>query len=188
MPKHSAHALTATLALGAALLGLSPVMAQMQDLPPRRAGQWESRMVTEKPAGGPTIVSQMCIDAATDREMLEFGLKASKNNCTRFDMRKAGAAWVIDAECAFGPVKNVTRTTITGDFQSSITFRIEGTAEGIPGAGSGPQPTLMTQTAIWKGPCTDGMKPGDISLGNGLKMNIKQMQKLQKMLPNVQIR
>jgi hypothetical protein len=185
---HLRPAITATLALGLTLLAPLSTTAQMQDLPPRRPGQWETRMVTEKPAGGLTVVSQMCIDAATDREMLEFGLKASKNNCKRFDMKKAGAAWVIEAECAFGPVRNVTKTTITGDFQSAITFRIEGTAEGIPGAGNAPQPTLMTQTATWKGPCRDGMKPGDISLGNGLKMNIRQMQKLQKMLPNVQIR
>ena len=62
----------------------------------------------------------MCIDAATDRELMEFGLKMSKGNCQRFDMKKAGAGWVIDAECAFGPVKNVTKTTISGDFQSTV--------------------------------------------------------------------
>lgn len=179
---------TALFALLLPLLVPLWAAAQAQDLPPRRPGQWEMRMVVEQPAGGPAMVSQMCIDAATDREMLEFGLKASKDNCKRFDMRKAGKGWVIEAECAFGPVKNVTKTTITGDFQSSIAFRIEGTTEGVPGTGSGPQPTVMTQTATWKGACSDGMKPGDISLGNGLKMNIRQMRKLQNMLPNVQIR
>lgn len=174
-----------------ALAALAPLTAaaQMLELPPRKPGQWEMRMVTEKPAGGPTITSQMCIDAATDREIMEFGLKMSKGNCQRFDMKKTGAGWVIDAACAFGPVKNVTKTTITGDFQSSVNVRMEGTMEGIPGAGSGPQPTLMTQIATWKGAaCPDGMKPGDISLGNGIKMNVKQMQQLQKMLPNLQIK
>lgn len=170
---------------------LAPFAASTQtlDLPPRKAGQWEMRMVSEKPAGGPAITSQMCIDAATDRELMEFGLKMSKGACQRFDMKKTGAAWVIDAECAFGPVKSVTKTTISGDFQSSMKVRIEGTTEGMPGAGAGPQATLMTQTATWKGAtCGDGMKPGDISLGNGIKMNVKQMQQLQKMLPNVQIK
>ena len=32
------------------------------------------------------------------------------------------------------------------------------------------------------------MKPGDVSLGNGIKMNVKQMQQLQKMLPNLQVK
>jgi hypothetical protein len=180
-----------SLPASAALAVLLPfaAAAQLLDLPPRKPGQWEMRMVTEKPAGGPSITSQMCIDAATDRELMEFGLKMSKGNCQRFDMKKTGAGWVIDAACAFGPVKNVTKTTITGDFQSTVVVRMEGTMEGIPGAGSGPQPTLMTQTATWKGAtCADGMKPGDVSLGNGIKMNVKQMQQLQKMLPNLQVK
>ena len=64
------------------------------------------------------MTTRMCIDAATDREMMEFGLKMSRGSCKRFDTRRAGATWVIDAECAFGPVKSVTKTTISGDFQS----------------------------------------------------------------------
>ena len=32
------------------------------------------------------------------------------------------------------------------------------------------------------------MKPGDVSLGNGIKMNVKQMKELQKMLPNLQVK
>jgi Protein of unknown function (DUF3617) len=183
---HRRLALYSPLAL--TLLAPLAAGAQLQDLPPRRPGQWEMRMVTEKPTGGPSITSQMCIDAATDREMMEFGLKMSKGNCPKFNMKRAGANWVIDAECAFGPVKSVTKTTISGDFQSTMTVRTEGTAEGIPGAGGGPQPTLVTQTATWKGACAEGMKPGDISLGSGIKMNVKQIKELQKMLPNLQIR
>lgn len=184
---HHRLALSALITL--AVLAPFSAVAQLLDLPARKPGQWEMRMVTEKPAGGPSITSQMCIDAATDREMMEFGLKMSKGSCQRFDMKKTGAGWVIDAECAFGPVKNVTKTTITGDFQSTVKVRMEGTMEGLPGAGSGPQPTLMTQTATWKGAaCTDGMKPGDVSLGNGIKMNVKQLQQLQKMLPNLQVK
>ena len=186
---HPRSTLAATLALALPLLAPPSAMTQASELPKRRPGQWEARLVTEQPAGGPTIVSQMCIDAATDREMMEFGLKVSKKSCPRFDMRKTVSGWVIDAECEFGPVRNATKTTITGDFQSSITFRIEGTTHGLPGSDGKPQPTMMVQTATWKGAtCTDGMKPGDFSLGNGIRMNIRQMQQLQKMLPNVQIK
>jgi Protein of unknown function (DUF3617) len=173
----------------ALLLGSLAVAAQTLDLPTRKPGLWETRMVTEKPEGGPAITSRMCIDAATDREMMEFGLKMSRGNCKRFDMRRAGATWVIDAECAFGPLKSVTKTTISGDFQSAVNVRIEGTSEGMPGMGGGPQPTLMTQTATWKAAsCGDGMQPGDVSLGNGMKMNVRQLKELQKALPNIQIK
>jgi hypothetical protein len=173
----------------ALLLGSVAAGAQTLDFPARKPGLWETRMVTEKPEGGPAVTTRMCIDAATDREMMEFGLKMSRGSCKRFDTRRAGATWVIDAECAFGPVKSVTKTTISGDFQSAVAVRIEGTMEGMPGAGDGPQATLMTQTATWKGAsCGDDMRPGDVSLGKGMKMNIRQLKELQKSLPNLQIK
>jgi hypothetical protein len=170
-----------------AVVGLVPpaATAQFIDLPARKAGLWETRMITEQPAGMPVITAQMCIDAATDREMMEFGLKMSKDACKRFDTRKSGGTWVIDAECAFGTMKTATKTTISGDFQSSMSVRIEGTTDGM---GAGPQKTLMTQTATWKGSCTDGMKPGDISMGKGIRMNVRQLKKLQETLPNIQIK
>lgn len=171
----------------ATALALAPLAAAAQwiDLPPRKPGLWETRMVSEQPAGMPAITAQMCIDPATDREMMEFGLKMSKDACKRFDMKRAGGTWTIDAECAFGGMKTTTKTTISGDFQSSMSVRIEGTMDGM---GAGPQKTLMTQTATWKGPCTDGMKPGDISMGQGIKMNVRQLKKLQETLPNIQIK
>ena len=173
----------------ALLVGSLAADAQSLDFPARKPGLWETRMVTEKPEGGPAITTRMCIDAATDREMMEFGLKMSRGSCKRFDTRRAGATWMIDAECAFGPVKSVTKTTISGDFQSAVTVRIEGTTEGMPGAGGWPQATLMTQTATWKAAsCGDDMQPGDVSLGKGMKMNIRQLKELQKALPNLQIK
>ncbi len=48
---HYRLALAASVAL-AVLVPLAAV-AQLLDLPPRKPGQWEMRMVTEKPAGGP---------------------------------------------------------------------------------------------------------------------------------------
>ncbi len=168
----------------AAIAGSAAAIAQFPDLPARKPGLWETRMTTEQPAGTPVITSQMCIDAATDREMMEFGLKMSKDSCKKFDSRRAGMAWVIDAECSFGSMKSVTKTTITGDFQTTMTVRIEGTVDGM---GAGPEKTLMTQTAAWKGSCGD-LKPGDITMGKGIKMNVKQLQKLKHVLPNIQIK
>jgi hypothetical protein len=163
--------------------------AQTSELPPRKPGQWDVKMVTEKPANGPSVDMQMCLDAATDRELMNFGLRMSKDTCKRYDMKRAGPAWVIDAECTFGPVASVTRTTITGDFQSAVVVRTEGTTEGMPGAGKGPQPTLMTQVARWTGAtCAAGMAAGDISLGGGIKLNVKQLKSLQNILQKVQIR
>lgn len=174
-------------AAGAAMVASLPAHAQSLDLPARKPGQWELRIVAEKPAGTPGMDAQMCLDAATDRDLMEFGLKMSKDSCKRYDIRRAGGAWVIDAECALGPIKSATKTTISGDFQSAVSLRIEGTAEGLPGGGKGPQATLMTQTARWVGACADGMRPGDIAMAGGLKVNVKKIKRLQKLLSKVQV-
>lgn len=177
------------LALAAATAAL-PVHAQpaADAFPPRRPGQWEVTMVTEKPAGGPTINAQMCLDAATDRELMDFGLRMSKDSCKRYEVKRAGKTWVIDADCTFGPVSSVSRTTISGDFQSSVSIRIEGTTEGMPGGGKGPQATLMTQNAKFvSAACAAGMVPGDISLGSGIKFNVSH-KGLQKLLQGFQLR
>jgi hypothetical protein len=175
----------------AAFISPSSAIAQSVELPLRKPGYWEIHLVTEKPSGKPTIEQRMCVDAATDRQLMEFGLSLSKDACKRYDLKRAAVGWVIDTECAIGPIKTVSHTTISGDFQSNITVRIEGTTEGIRlgGAAPGPQQTLMVQTSRWAAAaCPSGMVPGDVSMGNGLKVNIKQLKQLQKMLPQLQVR
>jgi hypothetical protein len=169
--------------------GFLPAAAEtISDLPKRKPGQWEIRLVTEKPAGTPAVVSHICIDPATDRELLEFGLRMSKKTCSRYDMKRVGKTWVIDAQCSLGPVSSATHTTISGDFQSAMTVRIEGTSDGLPGHGHGQREMLMTQHGRWIGACTNGMVPGDISMGKGIKFNVRQLKSLQKLLPKLQIR
>lgn len=162
----------------------------LEELPPRKPGHWEIRIVTEKPAGAPAVVSRVCIDPSTDREIMEFGLRMSRKGCKRYEMKREGKTLVIDAECKLGPIKSVTHTTLSGDFQSRYTVRIEGTTDGgFLGGGKGPQETLMTQTARWNGAaCPAGMVPGDIDMGNGMKFNVKQLKGLQKILPQLQLK
>jgi hypothetical protein len=181
----------ALIIAAASVLAVAATLAHAQgvQLPPRKPGQWEVRLVTEKPAGGPKLDAKMCVDANTDRDLLEFGLKMSKDSCTRYEIKRAGANYVIDAACTFGPVKSVTKTTISGDFQATVTVRSEGTTEGMAGAAGGPQPVLIVQTSKWAAAaCEDGMKPGDIALGAGLKFNVKQMRQLGDLLGKIQIK
>jgi hypothetical protein len=179
------------LSLVAILLPQPAISQTLEDLPSRKPGQWEIRMVTEKPGGVPEVSTQVCIDASTDREIMEFGLRMSKKTCAKYAMKRESKGFVIDAECAFGPVKSVTRTTISGDFQSSYAMRIEGTTEGgFKGSDGkkGPQPTLMVHTARWAGAaCTGGMKPGDMTMPGGVKLNVKQLRKLQDILPKLKV-
>jgi len=64
--------LLAAAAVLAAPLALS---GQTLDLPPRKAGLWEITTAIEKPRGMPSMAAQMCLDPATDRELMDHALK-----------------------------------------------------------------------------------------------------------------
>lgn len=151
-----------------------PAAAQSLDLPRRKAGLWEITTTMEKPRGMPEMEVRMCLDAATDRELMDYALKLSGDQCKSLTTKRQGRSYVIDADCSFAGAATKTKTVITGDFNSAYTVRIEGTME----AGKGPQSTLLTQEAKWKGADCPGMKPGDITMFGGIKINIKQLKSL----------
>jgi len=166
----------ALLLAAAALAAPLALRAQTLDLPPRKAGLWEVTTAIEKPRGMPSMAAQMCLDAVTDRDLMENALRLTGGKCKSLATKRQGQTYVIDADCTFGATASKTKTVITGDFSSAYTVRTEGTLE--TGADKGPQPTLMTQTARWKGADCPGMKPGDVSMF-GIKTNIKQLKSLQ---------
>lgn len=168
-----------TLILAAAALATPlTLVAQTLDLPPRKAGLWEITTAIEKPRGMPALPAQMCLDAATDRDLMENALRLTGGKCRNLTTKRQGQTYVIDADCTFGTAVSKTKTVITGDFSSAYTVRTEGTTEDAPGSQKGPQTTLLTQTARWKSADCPGMRPGDISMFGGIKVNIKQLKSL----------
>jgi hypothetical protein len=124
----------------------------------------------------PAITAQMCLDPATDREMMDHALKLTDGKCKSITTRRDGKSFVIDADCTFAGRPTKSRTVVTGDLQSAYTVRSEGTMDD--GKGKGPQATLMTQTATWKSADCPRMKPGDMTMPGGLKVNVKQLKAL----------
>ena len=170
-----------------AAIAAAPTVADAQtlDLPPRKAGLWEITTTIDKQKPGaeasdkskssPSIAAQMCLDAATDRDLMNYGLKLTEGRCQKLTTKRDGKSYIIEADCTFGGKASKTRTVITGDLQSAYTMRMEGTLEG---GSKGPQSMLTTQVATWKSAECPGMKPGDISLFGGVKMNINQLKAL----------
>jgi Protein of unknown function (DUF3617) len=169
-----ATAVLATAALATPLIA----GAQTVDLPARKAGLWEVTTTLEKPKGVPAFTSKMCLNSATDRDLLDYGLKLTAGKCRSLTAERQGQSYVIEADCTVAGAASKTKTVITGDFGSAYTLRMEGTVEGATGGGKGPQPSLMTQTANWKSAECPGMKPGDMTMPGGLKVNVKQLKAL----------
>lgn len=172
------------LSIAALMLACTQASAQDTTFPHRREGLWDVATVTERPEKVPKVNMRMCVDRATDAELMTYGLKMSKDTCQRYDVTRKGQTWTIESECKIGSVSSTGRTQISGDFQASVKTRTEGTSVGLPGT-NGRQRVVITQMARWVSEACEGMKPGDITLDGGIKINVKQLKQLQKLLPGL---
>ncbi len=166
----------------AALLAAGPAAAL--DLPARKPGLWDMKMVFDG-RNVPAHASQHCIDAETDKQMSAMGNSMTKDMCPKMDIQKVGDTFVVDAVCKMGPSTNTTHSVISGDFNSAYNVKVSSQTDGGPKLPGTPPDgkSQMTIEARWTGPCTPSQKPGDIIMSNGMKMNIRDMQKMQNLLP-----
>ena len=157
--------------LAAASLGLPAFATATEfDLPPRKPGQWQIEMT---PDTGPAMTMDICLDEATDKEMMQAGMSISDGMCSDVDVSQAGGTITINATCTMGAMKTTSHTVMTGDFQSAYSATITSTMEGGPPGM--PANTTIEQTATWLGECSGGLGPGDMLMPGGTKMNVRQM-------------
>ena len=160
----------------ACVLGTCAAALHAADYPPRKPGLWEMKMGDG--AGGanspPAQTIQQCIDAATDQALRDMGQGMGKDACSKQEMRREGSTLVIDSVCRMGATTATSHAVVTGDFGSS--YRMESSSTYKPpmmGKSSG----SFVMEAKWVGPCKAGQKPGDMIMGNGMKMNVVDMMK-----------
>jgi len=165
------------------------------DLPVRKAGLWELKMIR---SGGqlPEMTTQHCTDETTDKDMNNMASPMAKQACSKQEMKKTATGYVSDSVCsismpaiahatpdgkAAAPMTVTSHADITGDFSSAYTIKTTSHSEGGP---SGmPRDTTMTVEAKWLGACKPDQKPGDIVMPGGMKMNIKDMDRLKNLIP-----
>ena len=166
----------------AALLAAGPAGAV--DLPARKPGLWDMKMVFDG-RNLPPHSSQHCVDAETDKLMSAAGNAGNKDMCSKMDVQKSGDTYVIDAVCKMGPSTNTTHSVVSGDFNSAYTVKVSSQSTGGPQLPGQPADgkSQMTIEARWTGACKPDQKPGDIIMSNGMKMNIRDMQKVQTLAP-----
>jgi hypothetical protein len=161
----------------ALLLSAWPSLAL--DMPTRKAGLWELKMEFQG-HNLPAQLMQQCTDASTDKLMtFNFG-GAAERNCQKRDVSNTGGTITVDSVCQFGDATTTSHAVVSGDFNSAYTVQINSTRQGgrpVPGAAPGGE-SHMTIAAKYLGPCTNGQKPGDVMMGNGMKMNVLEIQKM----------
>ncbi len=168
-----------TIAAGIVLLA-APAFAL--DLPTRKAGLWEIKILFES-RNLPVQTMHQCIDAASDKVMnANFGGSMQETSSKR-DMQNVGNTIVVDSVCKFGAATTTSHAVMTGSFDSA--YSVASTRSGgamAPGMPANGQSHLKIE-AKWMGPCAAGQKPGDVIVGNGFKMNMLEMQNLRGQPP-----
>jgi predicted PP-loop superfamily ATPase len=169
-----------SLATALGLLVLLPaVSAQAVELPTRKAGLWEMKMVRTG-TSVPDMTMQHCTDATTDKQM-STSFSPGKDTCAKQDIVKTATGYVSDSVCSVAGMTITSHAEITGDFNSAYTVKSTSKSEGGP---SGvPRDSTTTIEAKWLGACKADQKPGDIVMPGGMKMNILELDKLKAMMP-----
>ncbi len=166
---------------GPVLLALaSASCAQAVELPVRKAGLWEMKMVRSG-SQVPEMTMQHCTDETVDKDMSNSVSPLAKQICSKQDVQKTATGYVSDSVCSVAGVTTTSHAEITGDFNSAYTIKTTARAEGgIAGAGHDATTTIE---AKWLGPCKPDQKPGDIVMPGGFKLNVKDAEKLKGLLP-----
>ena len=142
-----------------------------RDAPPSRApGLW----VQTVSSAGMTQQSRLCVDAAVEAAFGWWG--QTTGACAKPSVtRGPDGGWRFNSRCDMGPAGvNATTGVATGDFSAADRMQ----AETITTAAAAPQMNgahKMTLEAAWQGPCPAGMKPGDMTLPGGMKINLLEV-------------
>jgi formylglycine-generating enzyme required for sulfatase activity len=150
----------------ALLLVAGVVPAISADVPPRKAGLWELKVTMEN-AGGVGMTFQQCLDAETDRLAMSSAGPIAQEACPKHEVQHSGDTLTIDSTCTVGGKPATSHVVITGSLDSAYTMTMAAESEAVPGGKMN-----MTTTGKYLGACAADQKPGDMILGNGIKMNI----------------
>ena len=169
-----------SLGVSAGLLALSSA-ALADDLPIRKAGLWEMKIVK---VGGsvPEMTMQHCTDSTTDREMNNSVSPIAKQICTKQDVRKTATGYVTNSVCSVAGVSMTTHAEIVGDFNSG--YSVTSTTHSDKGPTGKPLDATTKIEAKWVGDCKPGQKPGDILMPGGFKLNVRDAEKFKSLIPS----
>ena len=155
------------IAILAAIGFAAPAVADDLNLPARKPGLWVIQM--SRATGAPMMTTKLCLDAASDKALMAKGMAMGGSNCQNTSINRSGATITTDGVCKMGPMTIKSHTILSGDFQSSYT--VDSVSDTTGGSPMMPKHSETKQIATWSGDCGD-LKPGDMQMPNGMKMNI----------------
>lgn len=168
----SATASVTTTTTASAATGVTTSVSA--DPPRRRAGLWEQTLSTS----GMHQVTKICLDDSVEKTTHWWGAQAGQSACTHQQVsRKLGGGWEFSSTCSMGDAGTVTSHGVaSGDFTANYAMDIDSTTSGSPMPEANGVHKMKLE-GVWRGPCPADLKPGDMVLPGGMKMNLAQAMK-----------
>jgi Protein of unknown function (DUF3617) len=156
---------------GVALILCQIGAAQAAEQISRKPGLWEVKTTLDNSSAPPRVVQQ-CIDAATDELSQSIAGPFSAAVCPERNVQRSADALTVDSTCSIAGKPASAHAVVSGSFDSAYTMKVTAEGQLLPGG-----KMAMTMEGKWLGACTADQRPGDIIMGNGVKINIPDMQK-----------
>jgi hypothetical protein len=139
-------------------------------LPQRTPGLWTQTMVMD---GSDALQSvKVCLDAVTDRKLAWWSPPESVNCSKNKVERQADGSWTFESACVIDGGGQVnTQGRAVGDFQRSYQVTADTDVRGAAQDSLNGSHTA-TIDAIREGDCPKGMKPGELELPDGRRINL----------------
>jgi hypothetical protein len=134
-------------------------------LPERRPGLWE--------ISAQGISMKQCIDKKTDQEMMKRAAEfngAGESGCSKNEFKATASGYETNSVCLVSGSTVTSRGIFTGDFSKQYSGTIT-TSFSPPLFGQ--KESQATVAAKWLGECGSDLKPGDMVMPNGMKMNME---------------
>jgi hypothetical protein len=157
-----------------AVVAVGAFPAAAAEMPPRKAGLWELKMIFARNA--PPTIMQQCTDAETDKLMHSASGGTGQETCANRDITNVGGQMVIDSVCTIGGKTITSHAVITGSLDSAYVMNVTTKSEGGPLRPGEVGDLNMTLEGKWLGPCKADQRPGDMIMPGGMKMNVRDFQ------------
>ena len=156
-----------------ALVAVVPTLALAAGDPPHlRPGLWEASTSFPNRAQPSPLITRLCLDGQTQRRLLEQVTFAMLRLCSRSEYGMQGGRFVTSSSCtiAGSTLEGRTETTFFRDtsYHTEVVGRM-----APPGRVVAQQKTVIDGRHV--GACPAGWKPGDMTLPNGLRLNLLQV-------------
>jgi hypothetical protein len=99
-------------------------------LPERKAGLWELSTTMDEGLGPKDQTMKLCIDADMERNTVAASIDEHNKQCSKYDVTREGERTIVDMSCQFASRHVVSRTEMSGDFQTAFLVKIESTTSG----------------------------------------------------------